>query len=386
MKIEKSYVPILKWKAAEQTALEKVAEEHKDRIVPIAEVVLPSVSQYSDSKTRTRKTDDEILDGMVKKMTEERVFDIPKEIKKVWGERALYLDVSLLHNRDKTLDLKCFAFEAILSECHKAGLNITPVVNLADDQKVFELIAQLISGGQVREACVRVTTASLRDIQALNQKLKSVLDTIGLKYNETHLLVDLKYVDVVEQCDVAYSAAQTIERLSEFKTFIFGSGAFPVDMSDCSLDDPTYIKRVDWIAWEQGVSQNDNNIRKPVFADYSIRHPLYNDSLQFFESTSTLKYSLEGSWMIMKGKKREFGYYLANASVLILQPEFDQATFGEKQKFSYGDKFIDEKAEHFKKYAKDPSVKGTGRTQDWIAAGISHHTALVMRQLSNLVD
>ncbi len=386
MRIEKNYVPILKWKAAEQTALEKVADKHKDHIVPIAEVVLPSVSQYTNSKTNTKKTDDEILDEMVKKMTEERVFNIPKEIKKVWGKRDLYLDVSWLHNRDKTVDLKCFTFNTILSECCKTGLRIIPVVNLADNQKIFELFAKLVSGNQVCEVCIRVTTFSLKDVQGLNQELKSVLDTLGLKYDKAHLLVDLKYIDEVEQCNVVYSAAQTIDRLDEFKTFIFSSGAFPVDMSTCSLDDPTYITRIDWIAWQQNVLQNDNDIRKPIFSDYSIRHPLYNDSLQFFESTSTLKYSLECSWMIMKGKKREFGYYLANASLLVLQPEFNQATFGEREKFSYGDNYIVEKAIHWEKYRRDKSIKGTGRTQDWIAAGISHHIALVMRQLSNLVD
>ncbi|MEK7463263.1 MAG: hypothetical protein AAB621_02790, partial [Patescibacteria group bacterium] len=119
---------------------------------------------------------------------------------------------------------------------------------------------------------------------------------------------------------------------------------------------------------------------------YSIRHPLYNDSLQFFESTSTLKYTLQSQWMIMKGKKRALELYLTHASLLVKQPEFKSATHNKGGSFSFGDEYISKKAKHFEVYVRDNSVKGMGRTWDWIAAGISHHIALVMHQLSNPLD
>ncbi len=56
--------------------------------------------------------------------------------------------------------------------------------------------------------------------------------------------------------------------------------------------------------------------------------------------------------------------------------------------FSAGDKYIQEKADYQPEYAKlrmsDPTkAKGTGRTEDWIRAGINHHLSVVVDQLAN---
>ena len=52
--------------------------------------------------------------------------------------------------------------------------------------------------------------------------------------------------------------------------------------------------------------------------------------------------------------------------------------------FSFGDKYIAEKAEHYPVYIKDKSVKGTGSTESWLTAGINHHLVLTAHQIANL--
>ena len=40
------YVPILKWKAAELTAIANIDDSHRESLLPLAEIVLPGVSAY----------------------------------------------------------------------------------------------------------------------------------------------------------------------------------------------------------------------------------------------------------------------------------------------------------------------------------------------------
>lgn len=381
------YVPILKWKAAELTAIANIYDSHKESLLPLAEIVLPGVSAYSDSKAKIKKSEDAIHSEMVAKLKTKRVLEIPKEFKEVWGDGKILFDITLIHDKENTTDLKRFTLRTIASESKKVGATVVPVVNVADVPVIFSEVSTLLTEGIVSEVCIRVTPASLKDIAALNAKLEQIFSTLHTSRDKIYLLIDLKYIEpTTNQYKGLFDAAQSIEKLESFKGFIFAAGAFPADVSRFRADDnPCSLGRLDWQEWCESVSGKEL-LRIPTYADYSIRHPHYNDSLQFMESTSTLKYTLPSEWMILKGEKRKFENYLANASELIKLPEFSEATNGKKDEFSFGDKYIVDKANHFLAYRANPAIKGTGRNQDWIAAGISHHIALVMHQLSNPLD
>ena len=81
----------------------------------------------------------------------------------------------------------------------------------------------------------------------------------------------------------------------------------------------------------------------------------------------------------MKGKKRKFAMYLASAKLLA-----DDKTRFSGDAFSFGDKYIAEKAKHYPVYAKNPAMTGTGSTESWLTAGINHHLVLTAHQIANL--
>jgi hypothetical protein len=378
------YVPILKWKAAELTSLTKTNPDHRKEVVPLAEIVLPSINTL-DKATGTRKSDEQIHQEMVLKLTQQRVLEVPEEFETAWKSGAIYLDVTLIHDEERTTELKCFTLKTIAEGCQAKDLKIIPVVNIADASEIITTVRELIRSTKTGEVCIRVTSSGLKDISILNNKLAQILVDLGTTHDKVHLLIDLKYL---ESSAVDYKSlfdqAQLIQNLADYKEFIFAAGAFPVDMSKFNSDNnPCLTSRLDWKEWCENVSK-EGLVRKPTYSDYTIRHPHYSESLQFMEATSTLKYTAKLEWMIFKGQKRNFGAYLANASVLVDLPEFKDSTDSRLGAFSYGDQYIVDKANHFPKYAADQSVKGTGRNQDWIAAGINHHTALVIQQLSNL--
>lgn len=389
METEIRYVPILKWKTAEYTALKNVDPDQKKQIAPVAEIVLPSVSRIKDKEKNTKKSDTEMHFEMVEKLKTDKVHKISDEFVKAWKGHKIYVDVTNLHDEERTNELKLSILETIIKESHKKNVFGIPVVNISDNKIIISGVKKILVGGSVDEVCLRVSVPNLKNIEELDNKIAYLLSEFAIPYNKVHLLVDLKHIDDSVNYESLFSEAQKISKLEKFHTFIFSSGCFPVDMTDCTFEEPTYIQRVDWVNWKQ-YSLDSSVIRVPVFSDYAIRFPLYDGRLQFFESTSTIKYTLKDQWMIIKGKKRALDLYLAHASFFVHLPEFEEATYGKKGAFSYGDKCIEEKAQHFVPYsiAKEAgkNIRGTGTASLWIGYSMSHHFALVMRQLSNLDD
>ena len=356
----KHYVPILKWKRAEQGALKILAEEHKKYITPLIQFVMPKCEPQ------------EQLEAVVQRF-EEQASKIPEKLIEVWGCTPVFVDVSLLF----TTTLKAKSLNIISREGYKLGGIFIPVIYLNDDKEIkntaFSLAKENKSG-----ICLRLIFSDFSDLTKLNQDIIELLSSSGLEEIDIDLLVDIKEIE--ENNDKYHkflNLSQNIPRLSEWRSFIFASGSFPEDLSKCKFDEENLIPRLDWKNWRKYI--NIKNLqRKPAFADYTIQHPIYKETSQFFPPTTSIKYTLENEWLIMKGKRQKFELYLASAAVLIKDRRF----CGED--FSYGDKYITEKAKHFETYIKNPTVKGTGSTETWLRAGINHHLVLVANQVSNL--
>ena len=224
---------------------------------------------------------------------------------------------------------------------------------------------------------MRIGTFDIARTDGLNEKIKTFLSAVGLTATSVDLLVDIKAVQNGEEYGTLFNSSQQINDIGKWRNFIFASGAFPVDLSQCKLDDPTTLPRHDWLNWLKQTSKKVN--RKPTYADYTIRTPLFDESLQFHHATTSIKYTIADGWYVMKGIKHGYSLFLANAKLLV---ESSGHFYGEG--FSSGDKNILQKAKHYDAYIKDPSIKGTGRNEDWIAYGINHHLALVVSQISSL--
>lgn len=350
----KHYVPILKWKRAEQSALKALAEEHKKYITPLIQFVMP------------KQEGDEDLDGVVKKF-EEQLTTIPKNILEVWGSELIFVDCSLLF----TTALKAKSLNAIVRSGQKLGGAFIPALHLNDDALIKKTAFAAAGDSGV---CLRLICPDFTD-QELHQKIAGFLSASGLMEKDIDLLVDIKET---EENNVKYAKyielSQGIPNLQKWRTFTFAAGAFPQDLTQCRLDEENLIPRADWNNW----LLHKKLKRRPAFGDYTIQHPIYKDASQFFHPTTSIKYTLEDEWLIMKGQKQKFELYLANAAELVKDPRY----YGED--FSDGDKFIKDKANHFKSYIKNPALKGTGSTENWLKAGINHHLVLVADKIANL--
>ncbi|MFI5240604.1 MAG: beta family protein [Candidatus Saccharimonadia bacterium] len=367
---KKSYVPVLKWKRAEHGALSELGDSAKDTTIPLIELVMPK------PKNSLKDTSiDDLYNEVIRIFNTKKLQEIPGEILSVWGSRPIFVDFSLLYP-----EVKLTALKYVTSEATKLDLNIIPVVNFGDDN---EFKAAIIYAHKILkdDICIRISTTDLENITELNIRLTNYLKLSAVDESCTYLIVDLK--DTTEIGDYndykrIVDASQQILNLPKWKGFILSAGSFPMDLSECKIDQDNFLPRDDWAYWKKQYGRIDLT-RIPTFSDYGIRHSIYIESYQFREPTASVKYTLEDSWWVVKGKKREYKYFLGAAALL----SGDSNYYGEA--FSSGDKYIAEKALHYIEYSKDPTIKGTGTTELWLKAGLNHHLSVVSAQLSSLV-
>lgn len=360
----KHYVPILKWKRAEQGALKLMSAAQKKHITPLIQLVMPKYGPQDQ------------LEDVIEKF-EKKLAEIPEQLRDAWGMTPLFIDVSLLF----TNPLRAKTLNKILTEGQRLGARFIPVIHLASDAIVKEAVYSSAKTNGTG-LCLRVICPDLDNVKAMNEAIKNVIIASELKESEIDLLVDIKELDENGDKYSKYmTLSQGIVNLKKWRTFTFTSGAFPENLTNCIFAEENLIPRVGWQNWKQ-YTVNGKLERKPSFSDYTIQYPIYKDITQFFHPTTSIKYTLDDEWLIMKGKKQKFELYLASAALLVEDARY----YGER--YSAGDEYIAEKARHYEPYIKakkqGKNIKGTGSTETWLRAGINHHLVLTSNQVANL--
>ena len=107
----KHYIPILKWKRAEQGALRALADEYKKCLSPLIELVMPKPkTPFKDEKEKIKKTRDELFQELIQVFREKRMSEIIEEIAENWGFKRAYIDFTLLY----TVELKIESLKKII--------------------------------------------------------------------------------------------------------------------------------------------------------------------------------------------------------------------------------------------------------------------------------
>jgi hypothetical protein len=373
------YVPILKWKRAELRALQGLESQDKERMTPLIELVMPKVSSpYKDKAKKIRKTPEEIFLEVVLKFKTQRAKEIPKEIQNAWGNAPIFLDFSLLYEAQSTTRLKIESMKEIIWAGATLGLRLIPVLNLNDEREIKQTACAL-SKQYGQGFCLRVALSDLDDLDRLNQKLEAFLTSFDVLERNIDLLIDLKNITEESNRYIhCVNLSQQLRSIAKWRNVIMGAGSFPEDLTNCKFDEATFIPRLEWKGWLSHARAKQLK-RVPTFADYTIRNPIFKESSQFYPPTTSIRYTQEETWMVMKGKKLKFQMYLANAKLLAASREH---FYGKT--FSAGDRYVSEKADHYEAYIKNPRIKGTGGSEDWIYAGINHHLVLAARQIAKL--
>jgi hypothetical protein len=359
----KHYIPILKWKPAEQQALEKLNNQEKGVISPLIQLVMPQpkLPKLGEIEKSREEQLEEVATSYKIKLPK-----IPEEILKSWGKSPAFIDFSLIYADY----LRIESLNQILSVGEGLGLSLIPVVNLSSDIEVRKATALLVKKYN-HGLCLRLVPADFSNLVDLSQEIQKFLVACSLSEKDVDLLIDLKEKD--NQYLKFIDLSQKISNLNEWRTFTFASGAFPIDLTKCVLGE-NYIPRSDWNNWVGQINSKKLQ-RYPSFADYTILHPIQKESVRFFSPSASIRYTLKDQWLVMRGQKGKTVQYLANAQLLSQDQKFNGKFRGAS--FSFGDNYIVEKG-------KDLKTPKTGNATNWLTAGINCHLTCTASQIANL--
>ena len=82
-----------------------------------------------------------------------------------------------------------------------------------------------------------------------------------------------------------------IKHISEWRNLIFASGAFPKVYLNVSLTNPHSFRALIWQNWEYRNKAKKLIANPTNYADYTIRNPIFNAALQYYSSTTSIKYT-----------------------------------------------------------------------------------------------
>jgi hypothetical protein len=365
------YVPILRWRAAELTAIQKLQPSERQNITPLVEFIMPGPT--TDKKDR-RKITENPKDKFLRRLPE-----MGNELLKFCGRDPVFLDVHLLDG-----DIRANAFDTILSASRALDIFPIPVTHIIPvTSTTADIATRDIATRFARESgnglCIRIDQSHFAEPE-LALRITEFLKVNGLDIGNTDLLVDLQIVDDSVKPDDVLAKLVRLPDLPKWRSFIVAGGAFPKDLTHLSVFETHVVSRTDWKLWRE-IAKATELSRKPAFSDYTIQHPIFYGYIPGANVSASVRYTDDAHWQVFRGqalgyfnkKTKEKGpgakQYVGHAKTIVEQP------FYKGEQYSFGDAEI-------KRIAEGKDGK-TGNPQKWLSIGINHHLTLVAQQISN---
>lgn len=353
------YVPILRWKKAEQTALAQLYDHDSICITPLVELVPENFIRKDVKGHSIKLSSNEVTNKVV------------GQLYKYWGERPFFIDLWLL-SKD-ILNNGPSHFLAMLGQYASIlKLSLIPVTGLARGSPYQSAVRTVLSIHN-QGVCLRLSREDIKR-PTLAKDINTVLSFLKLPPELVDLIVDLQIID--SSVPTFNTLCELIPSINKWRNFIVASGAFPEDLSGLKKNDIHRLGRTDWISWRDQAITKTSVTRMSIYSDYTIQHALYLQREGSLHYSASIRYTADNYWVIMRGEdvfRRDgpgFEQWPAQAILLCDLPEYCE------EKFSYGDKYIKEMSVQLKK---------TGNIVTWLKAGINHHMTFVVRQLASLL-
>jgi len=352
------YVPVLRWKQAEQIALAQLYQQDSICITPLIELV-PENFIRKDAK------------GHISKLsTAEVISRVGAHLYQSWGERPLFIDLWLLS--PDLLDARSNNFFTMLGQyATTLGMSLIPVVGINRDCDYLS-VAHTVIDAHNQGACLRLTGDDIKRPN-LNKDVSALLALLRLPPERIDLMIDFQIV--TQSIPDINVLCKLIPDIGKWRNFMISSGAFPKDLSKLRKNDVYRVDRTDWTLWRDQMVAKSSLIRIPNYSDYTIQHAKYLERKGRSRYSASIRYTSDDYWIIMRGEDvfkedgPRFHQWPAQAVLLCDMPEYCKDTFSE------GDKYI-----------KEMSLqrKQTGTMATWLTAGINHHMTYTARQLATL--
>lgn len=340
------YVPLLKTKAGELSALRTLDPSIRRKITPVFDVI--------------PLDEDDNVDDRARKLIEDlRSVTFPND--------PYWVDFRGAGESGEDVEFASLFLGAVGS---RPEIPAVPVVAPGRPETYSDSVRRYVStkGSGV---AVRLDAETMSDPQRA-RVIRESAERVGVGIEEVDLVLDLGRVTDDKVNFFATAAAGVVLTLADidrFRTVTLAASAFPEFLSGQGADSIERYPRSDWHVWRMALPQIGT--RRPAFGDYGTESPALPTGLKFGPSPH-IRYTLDSDWLVVKGNKNvgHEGFHEV-ASRLVEGGEFLGSDY------SPGDRYLAERAEY---------RGGPGGPQQWRQAGTSHHLTHVVRQLESLPD
>ena len=342
------YVPVLKVKRAEKSALADLGNSHPGAVTPLLEIV-------------ARKPEKSLPDHI------DTAFD-------KLAQSVVKFSPCFLDTRELTPDGNSAAV-AVYERARAEGIEFVPVVGIA--RAVGNAAAF-----QFREngVALRITRPEM-EAAGLTCTIQAFLQANNLKPDDVDLIMDMGYVGDMISVGVSLFAntfLQAIPNRIAWRTFTLSACAFPSSMGKVGKNAHLLVDRSEWMCWKGLYGQRATLDRLPTFSDCAIQHP---DGVEGFDpktmaASAAARYTAGASWLLVKGESTKIkkpGVQFLKIAKEIVSNKYGHHYSGVNH--CTGCRMINDAASGAPKL---------GSLEKWRLIGSIHHVTAVMKDLSAL--
>lgn len=364
MAVEKSqvaYMPILKWKQGEQSAVKTLLASQKAFVLPIAEIQ----DRLFDWKA-----------GVYKKPWEEVLDAVVVKTRNAWGRsHEIAVDLS-----NRLPQLPSTAWRRLFSRLWNEGVQAVPVVTPSTDPNELNSLKAVSKANHKTRWMLRYMidpgAVALPKPADVASWFRTNVTLIGQPHKEIDAVIDLGHVsgwDAKAVADAVADIVQAVNKLGPWRHLTLASGAFPKNLA--GLAKGTHqLSRDDWALFRAVRPLAAKGGRAPLYSDYAVNHiDSFEGDPRLLRMSANIRYTDMQHWAVFKaGAVQVYGYdqYLDLCKVLTALPVFMGAAF------STGDANYEQKA-------NDPAAT-PGNATTWRRDATNHHIHVVLHQLAKL--
>ncbi|TCP24899.1 T4 beta protein [Scopulibacillus darangshiensis] len=354
------YVPIVRWKRGEQSALEKLTDSIKESMTPVIEI--PPIEWDFDKE-------------MPKKTLDEHLGDINKQIKNSWNNSGLvFIDASqVCPEDDEIMEDGQHPLEYIFNLLDSDGISAVPVLQYNNGPNYYAAMNSIVSKYE-SGFCLRLYDNEIEDIETVIEKIFNKFD---LPPQEIDIIVDYKELDpkyTSRLSRLVIGSLLTFPQLESWRTLSFVGTTIPESLSLIKTGTDGSIPRSEWQLYKSIIQSKIS--RYPSFGDYIISNPEYTQiNPRFMKMAANIRYTTENEYLIFRGysvnsfKHGKWGQMRGLCERVVSHPIYCG------RDYSYGDDYIFNCAN---------GLERTGNAETWRKVGTNHHLTLVVNELANL--
>lgn len=322
------YSPILKTKAGDRWALDRLPSD-------AAEVVTP-VLEFHTSNSRAI---DALLEATCEDLSAIAVLANP-----------FYFDTCWLGS-----DCDPTTLDGLFDALDEHSLPGVPVVRLSSSRRFRREMRRHSSRGIM----LRISPDDLDDPDAI----ENLLEVITVEPADVDILLEYRP-------DSPLSLVEDVARLSglgEWRSVTFAAGCFPSSLKHLPRGTWSAIERRDFNHWYEAVSEGAL-MRDVNFADFSVRDA--GPPADFGAASANVRYAKETRWYARMGRLMKEGH---SADIHEICRSLCEQDFYDGASFSAGDReFFD----------RQTPLLGPGNAQNWVQWSANHHLVFTARQIA----